>query len=320
MTATPSVTVVVACYERPEGLAALMDALTTQTFTDFELVAVDQVGDARVADLVDAAPFPARYMTEIPAGPPRRDGRPPSNASRARNAGLAAAAGPIVAFTDDDCVPEPDWLERITQPLRRDPGVIAVTGPNRVLHGTEATPAEERFSGRRRPHLFVGQGGSSNLAVRREEFLAVGGFDTTIGPGTASFGAEDQHLIWRLLIRAEATGRYVVGRRDAAVTDRVPTGRRAKLHQRWVYWSSYARFLRRELDRDGDTVAASLFREQARREVPRAVIDAARGGHLFETVQALTSEAGLLWGWFRGPRLGPPQLMPSPAADPPSRS
>lgn len=309
MTAAPSVSVVVACYERPEGLAALVDALAAQTFTDFELVAVDQVADGRVGDLVDSAPFAARCTTEVPAGPRRRDGRPPSNASRARNTGLVASAAPIVAFTDDDCVPEPDWLERITQPLRRDRRAIAVTGPNRVLRGTDATPAEERFAGRRRPHLFVGQGGSSNLAVRREDFLAVGGFDTTIGPGTASFGAEDQHLIWRLLIRAEETGGYVVGRRDAAVTDRVPEGRRAKLRQRWVYWSSYARFLRRELDRDGDMVARNLFHEQARREVPRATLRALRGGHPFESLQGLVSEAGLLWGWYRGPRLGPPRYL-----------
>lgn len=310
MTAAPSVTVVVACYERPDGFAALVEALGSQTYTDFELVAVDQVGDPRIEAIVAAAPIAARYTTAIPPRPSGRDGRPPSNASRARNCGLLAASAPIVAFTDDDCVPEPDWLDKITAPLRHDPEVIAVTGPNRVLRGEEAVPVEERFTGRRRPHLFAGQGGSSNLAVRREDFLAVGGFDTTIGPGTASFGAEDQHLIWRLLVRAEETGRYVAGRRDAAVVDRVPTGRRAKLRQRWVYWSSYARFLHREAGRNGDAVARALLREQAGHEGPHAIAAAIRGGHPFEALQAAMSEAGLLWGWFRGPRLPPPEYLP----------
>lgn len=313
---SPAVGVVVACFERPAGLEALLSALAKQTFADFELLVVDQVGDPVIRAMVERAAFAARYLTEIP--PPRRQrrGRRPSNASRARNTGAVTTAAPVVAFTDDDCVPEPDWLENLTAPLRDGTGVIAATGPNRVLRGDAALPVEERFVGRRRPHLFAGQGGSSNLAVRRSDFLAVGGFDTSIGPGTASFGAEDQHLIWRLLIRAEETGTELACRRDAAVTDRVPEGWRAKLRQRWVYWSSYARFLRRERDDAGEDAAAALFREQSRDEVPRATWRALRGGHAFMAAEGMASEAGLLWGWYRGPRLAAfvPEIGPgSPA-------
>lgn len=309
----PALSVVVACFERADGLRALVSTLAAQTFADFELIAVDQVGDPDVKAIVADAGFPARYLTEIPPGPSVVPGRRPSNASRARNTGVLAATAPIVVFTDDDCVPEPDWLEHVTAPLRSDPTVIAVTGPNRVLHGTDAVPVEERFSGRRRPHLFAGQGGSSNMAVRRDDFLAVGGFDTSIGPGTASFGAEDQHLIWRLLIRAEDQGRELAGRRDAAVTDRVPAGRRAQLRQRWVYWASYGRFLRREAEVEDEETAALLFREQSRRDVPAATWHALGGGHVFIAASGLVSEAGLLWGWYRGPRLAPfaPEVGPS---------
>lgn len=309
----PAVSVVVACFERVDGLRALVSALAAQTLGDFELIAVDQVGDPDVKSVVAGAPFPARYLTEIPPGPSSVPRRRPSNASRARNTGALAATAATVVFTDDDCVPEADWLERLTAPLQSDPAVIAVTGPNRVLHGTDAVPVEERFAGRRRPHLFAGQGGSSNLAVRRDDFLAVGGFDTSIGPGTASFGAEDQHLIWRLLIRAEDGGRVVACRRDAAVTDRVPERRWAKLRQRWVYWASYGRFLRREDDVEGETAAGDLFREQSRREVPAATWHALHGGHVFIAASGVVSEAGLLWGWYRGPRLAPfsPELGPS---------
>ncbi|MFN8105596.1 MAG: glycosyltransferase family 2 protein [Acidimicrobiia bacterium] len=300
----PAVSVVVACFDRPDGVAALVAALGEQTVSDFELIAVDQVGDQRVKGVLDSAPFATRYLTEIPSGPSTVPGRLPSNASRARNTGALAAA-PIVVFTDDDCVPEPDWLELVTEPLRTDPGVIAVTGPNRVLHGADRLPAEERFAGRRRPHLFAGQGGSSNLAVRDKDFFAVGGFDTSIGPGTATFGAEDQHLIWRLLIRAEETGGAVACRRDAAVTDRVPASRGARLRQRWTYWASYGRFLRREFDAEGETAAADLFHDQSKREAPRAVAHMLRAGMPFGALEALVSDAALLWGWHRGPRLAP---------------
>ncbi|MCB2152739.1 MAG: glycosyltransferase, partial [Rhodobacteraceae bacterium] len=45
----------------------------------------------------------------------------------ARNLGLAAAAGEIVAFIDDDAVPEPRWLARLTAPFA-DPGIAAAGG------------------------------------------------------------------------------------------------------------------------------------------------------------------------------------------------
>lgn len=308
---TPTVGVIVACFERPAGVDALVAALAKQTFTDFELLAVDQVGDPRVESTVDGASFATRYLTVISQGRVPKHGRRPSNASRARNTGAVATDAVILVFTDDDCVPEPDWLEKLTAPLRGDPDVIAVTGPNRVLQGIDNEPVEERFAGRRRPHLFAGQGGSSNLAVRRHDFLAVGGFDTSIGPGTANFGAEDQHLIWRLLIRAEETGRSVACRRDAVVTDRVPGRRLAKLRQRWDYWSNYGRFLRRESS-VGEAVARELFHEQSRREVPGTTRSALAGRHLFTAAEGLVSEAGLLWGWYRGPRFAPfaPEVGP----------
>lgn len=52
---SPAVGVVVACFERPAGLEALLSALAKQTFADFELLVVDQVGDPVIRAMVERA-------------------------------------------------------------------------------------------------------------------------------------------------------------------------------------------------------------------------------------------------------------------------
>jgi len=310
----PAVTVVVACFLRHDGLRRLLAALEKQTFEDFEVVVVDQVGDSVLREITSGSPVRARWVEAIPpAGTPRprrnrprsarRATSPPSNASRARNTGAAASRSAVILFTDDDCVPEPNWVEGMSEPLRLDPKVIAVTGANRILAGDAGVPSQERFSGRIRPNLFPGQGGSSNLAVRRADFFAVGGFDTSIGPGTAVFGAEDQHLVWRLLIRAEDTDCVVVGRRDAVSIDRVLAGRWAPIKQRWVYMTSFGRMMRRERLRQGEAAAASIVADMMMRDTPAATWRALRRGQAFVALQGVTTELALAWGWVRGRHL-----------------
>jgi GT2 family glycosyltransferase len=90
----------------------------------------------------------------------------------ARNRGLKEARGSIVAFTDDDCLPTPTWLEAIAEAMR-DPAVWAVNGPV-----TSAVPPIDPYvhslSTRREDGVAT-----ANLAVRKEMLTAVGGFDET---------------------------------------------------------------------------------------------------------------------------------------------
>ena len=95
----PDVSVIVPARDAATTLPALLDALAAQTHPSFEVVVVD---DASTDD-----------TRELLAGHPLRPRVVPSDGSgsyAARNLGLAAATGAVVAFTDADCRPSVDWL------------------------------------------------------------------------------------------------------------------------------------------------------------------------------------------------------------------
>ena len=166
--------------------------------------AVSGLGDDRV-----------RYVHE-----PRR------GASVARNRGLWEAATNIVAFLDDDTVPDRYWAARIAGFFALDPALVGVSGP--VLAARLATPDEiaadravawnKGFVSRRfslddpptdsaifpfSPGLF---GIGANLAVRTEVARAVGGFDEALGPGTPTRSGEDCEFLVRLVLAGHRLG------------------------------------------------------------------------------------------------------------------
>ena len=137
--------------------------------------------------------------------------------SRTRNAGLAAARGALVVFTDDDVQPADGWLAALAEPFA-DPTVACVTGmivPRHVR--TAAERWFEQFGGyakgdvRRRftldsaveeglyPFRAGRFGSGANLAFRRESLAAVGGFEETLGAGTPARGGEDLDIFLTLL-------------------------------------------------------------------------------------------------------------------------
>ena len=135
----------------------------------------------------------------------RRIASPSLGVSHARNLGWRSATSSIVAFTDDDCVPDQGWLAAVDQALADDPTLDATTG--RVLGlgpevaGLHAVSSridehDRTYAGRTLPWR-VGTGG--NLAVRREAIEHVHGFDQRLGPGAPGEAAEDLDLVYRLL-------------------------------------------------------------------------------------------------------------------------
>ncbi len=119
MTETPLVSVIVPTRDRPAALRDCLRALEAQTFERYEIVVVDDGSrDARsVATIVEGVAR-ARLV--------RADGRGPA---AARNRGAAAATGPFLCFTDDDCAPSPAWIASMHDALAD--GARAVAGPTR---------------------------------------------------------------------------------------------------------------------------------------------------------------------------------------------
>ena len=179
---SPRVSVVIPTHSRPQLLARCLEALAAQTLRrgDYEVIVVSDGPDARTRATVRRSAFPVRHV-ELD----RRSGP-----AAARNAGWRAAVSPIVAFTDDDTVPEPGWLAVGLAEIAS--GADAVTGG--IVMPLCAEPTDyERDAARLADAEFV----TANCFVTRAMLAAVGGFDERF---TLPW-REDSDLHFRLIER-----------------------------------------------------------------------------------------------------------------------
>jgi glycosyltransferase involved in cell wall biosynthesis len=164
----PLVSVVVPTFRRPKLLERCLRALAVQSLdaAAYEVVVADDAHDtatrAQVERVAAAMRAPLRYVVVIGSHGP----------AAARNAGWRAARGDIIAFTDDDTIPEPRWLACGLAAFAADPGLAAVTG--RIVVPVSQPPTDyERNEAGLEGAEFV----TANCFCRREALDAVGGFD-----------------------------------------------------------------------------------------------------------------------------------------------
>jgi glycosyltransferase involved in cell wall biosynthesis len=220
-----SISVVIPTRERPGALAACLSGLKAQTLSSsqFEVVVVDDGGSAKLDDIVERHRGPLRVSLSH---------RPHAGPAAARNAGAKIANGAVLAFTDDDCVPEPDWLEAITAAVGRSPGCVVGGRTENALTANSSSEASQSVLSylyaeglRRSGELpFVA---SNNMALERELFDAVGGFDASF-PEAA---AEDRDLSARCI----ASGGSLVYEPAAVIRHSHPLGPLSLLRQFMAY-------------------------------------------------------------------------------------
>jgi len=174
----PRVSVITPARDAAATLPALLDALAAQDHDDFEVVIVDDGSTDQTRAIASAHPV----VTEVVNGTGRGPGA-------ARNAGVARAQGEVLAFTDADCLPEPDWLRRGLEALEGADlvqGRVEAAGP---VGWFDRTVRVERFS-----HLYE----TANLFLKRELFERIGGFEPWLSPARSKELAEDVWLGWRV--------------------------------------------------------------------------------------------------------------------------
>ena len=193
------VSVVVPTYRRSQLLDRCLAALAAQDLdvSSFEVIVADDAASeatrCQVEGWAGRCPVPLRYIsvttTRGPAG--------------ARNAGWRSARGEIIAFTDDDCIPDRGWLTAGVAAFAAD--VDAVTGRVVVPVPDEPTDYERNEAGLEGARFVT-----ANCFVRRAALEAVDGFDERF---TAAW-REDSDLHFNLL---EAGRRIIMAPQAIAV-------------------------------------------------------------------------------------------------------
>jgi len=134
-----TISVVIPSYRRPKDLARCLDALKKQKRPADEILVVVRDTDTETWTFVQTLNpefLPLRTATVSVSG-----------VVAAMNAGMDAACGDIIAFTDDDAAPHSDWLERIEAHFLSDSNIGGVGGRDWVYHGTELEEGEREVVG-----------------------------------------------------------------------------------------------------------------------------------------------------------------------------
>jgi glycosyltransferase involved in cell wall biosynthesis len=220
--ADPLISVVVSTFNRPARLERLLGALAEQTLgaDRFEVIVVDNGSGPETGRVLAAQRAAGRLnlrcerlpVTLGPAG--------------GRNAGRQQASAPLVAFTDDDCRPDPGWLQAMVAACATHPGAV-IQGP------TRPDPAERDRDGWLSHTVSIDRLGpqyeSCNIVYPRALLERLGGFDESFGLRPAG---EDTDLAWRA-IESGAPIVFAPGALVLHAVERVGARGRLAIAARW---------------------------------------------------------------------------------------
>jgi GT2 family glycosyltransferase len=180
----PRVSVVVCSYNGGKTLEQCIRSLQALDYPDYEVIVVDDGSTDDTPAILSRHPG-VRAVRQANQG-----------LSAARNGGLRAATGAVVAYTDSDCFADPDWLTHLVYQLGRS-GAAAVGGPNLTpedgrlaacVAAAPGQPAHVLESDQVAEHIP-----GCNMAFRREPLEAINGFD----PQYRKAG-DDVDVCWRI--------------------------------------------------------------------------------------------------------------------------
>lgn len=237
------VSVAISTYQRAHRLPALIGALEQQTLPldQYEVVIADNgsTDDTHsvLADLAESTPLTLRVVRlGVNRGP-----------AEGRNAAWRGALAPIVAFTDDDCLPQPEWLEHL---------LAAMDGDRAVVVGRTVPPAEDaELVGA--PFVRVVRVDEAryfptcNVAYRRDDIEEVGGFDANFDEPAG----EDTDLALRVLA-AGAEGRFAP---DAVVHHPVRPPSFSATARETLRWTNIPAVIARHPSERGNLLHRGIF-------------------------------------------------------------
>jgi O-antigen biosynthesis protein len=218
----PRISVIVCTHDGAETLPACLEALGRLDYPDYELIVVDDGSSDETAETA------ATYDVQVISTPHQGLGS-------ARNAGLAAATGSIVAYLDDDAYPDRDWLRYLAAAFMesehagiggpnippRDEGLVAT-----CVASAPGGPVHVLLTDREAEHVP-----GCNMAFRKDRLDAVGGFDPQF-----RVAGDDVDICWRLQDAGHTVG-FAAG---AVVYHRRRDSVRGYLRQQYGYGKAEA--------------------------------------------------------------------------------
>lgn len=191
----PEIDVIVATKNRHAPLVRCLTALAAQTHPDYGVIVIDDGSDVPAEQAV-----PAALRAQLDVRFIRRDSS--QGPARARNDGIALSEAPYIAFIDDDVCPVPEVLQRHYDVVANADGPLASVGPLLAPADWEPEPWtlwEARQLAVEYDRIVAGeyapnwrQFHTGNALIRREDFIAAGGFDEQL------IRAEDVELALRM--------------------------------------------------------------------------------------------------------------------------
>jgi GT2 family glycosyltransferase len=220
--ASPRVSVVVCSYNGGRTLKQCLNSLLAVDYPDYEVIVVDDGSTDDTAQIL--AQFPSVRVIH----------QPNQGLSVARNVGLQAATGSIIAYTDSDCYADAHWIAQLVHQFQRS-DAVAVGGPNlspedgwragcvaaspgQPTHVLESDQVAEHIPG-------------CNMAFRRDDLLAINGFDPCFRKA-----GDDVDICWRL----QQAGHWIAFAPGAVVWHHRRQSPRAYLRQQAGYGEAEA--------------------------------------------------------------------------------
>lgn len=175
--ADPTFSVIIPTYERAAPLARCLEALTRASTArdEYEVIVIDDGGSAALEETV--TPFRERMAVRLVR-------QPNAGPAAARNMGAAQARGRFLAFTDDDCIPAPNWLDALAGPLQAAPACMVGGRVRNPLNANTYSVASQAIidlvyahynADPLRARFFA----SNNMALPAQPFRTLGGFTPT---------------------------------------------------------------------------------------------------------------------------------------------
>jgi GT2 family glycosyltransferase len=176
-----------------ETLHSVADAVAAAPSLHIELIAVDNGSSDDTFDRLEAFAREAAFAVHVV-----QEHKP--GLSNARNAGIARARAPLLAFTDDDCRLTPSYFEDVTREFATSPDLALLGGrvllgdPSDIEFTIKPNMAPQKMTAATHPGVIVL---GCNMIVRRPLLDQVGVFDPLFGAGAPFIASEETDLIYR---------------------------------------------------------------------------------------------------------------------------